>query len=196
MSRGESETRTRILAATLKLMEAQRGKGVRMSDIATTAEVSRQAVYLHFGSRAELLVATTHYVDEVEGLDDRLKAWRAATTGVEMLFAFIEFWGNYIPCIYSIGRALLEVRESDEAAAVAWNDRMAAVRDGCRSTLERLQQEGVLTQTWTFAEALDLLWTLLSLRNWELLTMECGWTTDQYIDAMQTTAKRTLLQEP
>ena len=63
----QSETRTRILAATLQLMEQRRGQGVRMSDIAGAAGVSRQAVYLHFGSRTELMVAATHYGDEVHG---------------------------------------------------------------------------------------------------------------------------------
>jgi AcrR family transcriptional regulator len=54
-----------------RLMEERRGRGVRMRDIAEAAGVSRQAVYDHFGTRAKLLVATTHYVDEVRGLEER-----------------------------------------------------------------------------------------------------------------------------
>lgn len=175
-------------------MEEQRGQGVRMSDIARAAGVSRQALYLHFSSRTDLLVATTRYGDEVRGLDERLRRWRAATAGVELLAAFIEFWGNYIPEIYGIAKALLMVRETDEAASVAWNDRMNSVRGGCRHTIEALQRDGRLAPEWTLDEATDLLWTMLSVRNWEQLTSECGWTTGEYIERMQRLAKRIFVQ--
>ena len=93
MSSGESETRTRILGATWRLMVQRRGQGVRMRDVAEAAGVSRQAVYDHFGSRAELMVATARYGDDARGLDERLRRYRAATTGVERLEAYVEFWG-------------------------------------------------------------------------------------------------------
>jgi AcrR family transcriptional regulator len=195
MSSAESETRTRILAATWRLMEQRRGQGVRMSDIADAAGVSRQAVYLHFGSRADLLVATTHYVDQVCGLEERLCRCYAATGGVEVLEAFVEVWGNYIPEIYGLARALLVARETDQAAAIAWNDRMAAMREGCCKTIECLERDGILVSEWSREEAVNLLWTLLSVRNWEHLTVECGWSTGQYVDSMQTLVKRTFVRE-
>src|SRR5437016_4280971 len=107
MSSSDSETRTRILTETWRLMEQRRGQGVRISDIAGAADVSRQAVYLHFGSRAGLLVATVRYVDEQRGLSERLQRFCAAASGPEALDAFVEFWGNYIPEIYGLAKALL-----------------------------------------------------------------------------------------
>ena len=89
------------------------GRNVRMGDVARGAGVSRQAVYDHFGSRAELMVATVRYGDEVLGLDERLRRYRAAGSGVERLETYVEFWGNYIPEIYGIARALLAERETD-----------------------------------------------------------------------------------
>src|SRR5919107_868965 len=73
MSSGDPRTRTRILEATWRLMEERSGQGVRMRDVAEAAGISRQAVYDHFGSRAELMVATARYGDEVRGLDERLR---------------------------------------------------------------------------------------------------------------------------
>ena len=81
MSSQDIETRTRILQASVRLLEAQRGQSVRMGDIAREAGISRQAVYLHFASRAELLEATTQYLDERLGLEKtagpvtRSKVW-------------------------------------------------------------------------------------------------------------------------
>ena len=89
MSRDINETRNRILNAAWKLLEAGQGSGVRMSDIAKTAGISRQAVYLHFPTRAELLTATTRYLDEINNADERLMASRNAATGLERLEAFI-----------------------------------------------------------------------------------------------------------
>ena len=197
MSSSESEkTRTRILEAAWRLTEERRGQGVRMRDIAEAAGVSRQAVYLHFGSRAELMVDTVRYGDEVLGRDERLGRYRAATTGVELLDAYVEFWGNYIPEIYGIAKALLEARETDEAAAAAWDDRMGSVRERCRNIIETLHRDGMLVPEWSLEEAVDMMWTMLSIRNWEQLTIECGWSTGQYVARMQKLLKRTFVREP
>jgi AcrR family transcriptional regulator len=176
-------------------MEQQHGQGVRMSDVAKAAGVSRQAVYLHFDSRAELLVATARYVDEVRGLGERLRSYRAATSGVDKLETYVEFWGNYIPEVYGVAKALLAARETDKAAAAAWEDRMRAVYTSCRSIIETLERDGMLAPEWTIEEAADLLWTVLSIRNWEHLTIERGWTTDLYITRMQRLLKHTFVQE-
>src|SRR5262245_3704568 len=60
-----ADTRERILAATWKLMEKSRDLQVRIADIAAAAGVSRQAVYLHFGNRANLLLAAVQYRDRI-----------------------------------------------------------------------------------------------------------------------------------
>jgi AcrR family transcriptional regulator len=195
MSRVESDTRTRILGATLRLMEEHNGHGVRMRDVADAAGVSRQAVYDHFGSRAELMVATARYGDEVRGLDERLGRYRAATSGVERLEAFIEFWGNYIPEIHGIARALFAARETDEAVAAAWDDRMGVVQEACHNIVGRLQRDGTLTPGWSPEEAGDLLWTILSIGNWENLTLERGWPVSLYVVHMQELTKRAFVQE-
>lgn len=175
-------------------MVERRGQGVRMSDIAAGAGVSRQALYLHFSSRTDLLVETTRYGDKVRDIDQRLVRWRAATSGLDLLEAFIEFWGNYIPEIYGIARALLAARDTDEAAAAAWTDRMAAIRGGCQYIVETLHKESKLVSTWTTAQATDMLWTIVSIRNWEQLTQECGWSNESYVDWLRAITQRILLK--
>ena len=170
------------------------GRDVRMGDVAKGAGVSRQAVYDHFGSRAELMVATVRYGDNVLGLGERLRRYRAAVDGVERLEAYVEFWGRYIPEIYGIARALLAERETDEAVAAAWDDRMRAVYDACRDIIEKLRRDGTLAPGWPTDEAADLLWTMLSIRNWESLTRERGWSVDHYVDRMRDLTKRVFVR--
>lgn len=194
--RDAPDTRGRILIAAWELLEAAQGREVRMSDIAKRAGVSRQAVYLHFPTRAELLLATTHHIDKVKRIDDRLAESRAAETGTGRLSAFIEAWGNYIPEIYGVGKALMMMSDTDEAAKLAWNDRMAAVRDGCRAAIDALERDGHLSPKHSRAEAIDVLWTLLSMPNWENFRFACGWPQELYIEKMKMIAQQMLVAEP
>jgi len=195
MSSESIETRTRILEATVRMLEKHGGRGVRMSDIAKETGISRQAVYLHFASRTELLVAATTYLDEKLDVDSRLAPSRGATSGVERLALYIECWGNYIPDIYGVAKALMLAQDTDEAAAAAWRDRMAAMRDGCRAAIEALHSDGTLAADWAPKKATDALWTMLLVPNWEALTIDCGWSTKQYIRWMKILAERTFVME-
>ena len=195
MSSKNSETRTRILEATIRVLEQEGGHAVRMGDIAKAAGISRQAVYLHFASRTELLIAATLYLDELLDVDARLAPSRAAKAGVERLRLYIEVWGNYIPEIYGVGKALMVAQDTDEAAAAAWRDRMIAMKDGCRAAIDALHADGTLARGWTRPKATEALWTMLLVPNWENLTLECGWSTKEYIRWMQFLAHRTFVEE-
>ncbi len=190
MSSKNIETRDRILIATLKSLEANAAPTVRMSDIAKAAKISRQAVYLHFPTRAELLIAATHYLDHIKDVDHRLEKSRNAKTGKQRLNAYIEAWGNYIPEIYGVAKALLAMKDTDEAANIAWSGRMNAVREGCEAAIMALKKDGMLASDYTIDQATDVLWTMLSLRNWEQLTQQCGWTQAHYIKMMKSNADR------
>ena len=192
MSSGNPETRRRILDAAWKMLEQEEAPKVRMGDIARAAGISRQALYLHFPTRADLLVATARHVDEAKDVDSRLAPSRAAASGSERLEAFIEAWGNYIPEIHGVVRGLLAMQDADEAARAAWDDRMQAVRHGCAAAVDALAAEGALAEAMEPRRATDLLWTLLSVRNWEQLTLACGWSQDAYVAEMQRVARLAL----
>lgn len=196
MSSSNSDTRTRILNAAWALLEAGQGANVSMSDIAKQAGISRQALYLHFPTRADLLVATTHHVDAVMDVDGRLGPSRTAATGIDRLNAFIDAWSNYIPEIYGIATALMAVKDSDEAAAHAWRERMLAVRHGCAAAVAALAKDGVLTPDYSPDQATDILWALLSVRTWEHFTQESGWPQTRYADTMKRMAVRVLIVDP
>jgi AcrR family transcriptional regulator len=195
MSRKSEQTRGRILETTVRILEKSGGVGLHMADIAKGSGISRQAVYLHFASRTEVLVAATRYLDEKLDVDARLAPSRAATSGVERLRLYIECWGNYIPEIYGVAKALMVARDTDEAAAAAWQDRMLAMRDGCRAAIDALYADGTLADGWTRPKAVDALWTLLLVPTWENLTIECGWSTEQYVQFMSGLARQTFVRD-
>jgi AcrR family transcriptional regulator len=192
MSRNSSDTRARILDCTWSLLESG-DKKVRMSDIAKASGISRQALYLHFPTRAELFVAATRYIDSVKNVDARLAASRAATSGHERLVTFISAWGGYIPEIHGMSVALRAMRASDGEAAAAWDDRMQAVRHGCAVVVQALAADKTLRPDLNEEVATDLLWTLLSVENWEHLVRDCGWSQTDYESQIEGLAEAALL---
>ena len=125
MSSGKPETRAAILEAALQLVEERGAPAVRLADVARKAGISRQGVYLHFGSRTELLVALVQYVDGKEELAQRAASVWEAPDGATALDRFVALQADYTPRIYPVAKALLSGRYSDEAVAAAWEDRMA-----------------------------------------------------------------------
>lgn len=193
MSRKNLDTREKILQASAELLVDQQGNGVRMGDIAKRTGVSRQAVYLHFATRTELLIATTKFIDEQLQVDKRLEPSRQAKIGSERLNLYIEAWGNYIPEIYGVAKALMNAQDSDEAADAAWKERMEAMKDGCRAAIEALHKDGNLSPDLKPKEAIELLWAMLSVRNWESLVQECGWSNKKYVDRLKLMAAKTFV---
>jgi AcrR family transcriptional regulator len=195
MSSDSTPTPTRILQATLMLLEQPAAKLPTMSDIARASGVSRQAVYLHFPSRTDLLVAATRYQDTQNDVDTALAPSRAARSGTERLSAFVTAWGSYIPKIYGVARAIMAVTDTDPEAAAAWNTRMQDMREGCRAAVQALQDDGVLPPNTDPEQATDLLWTILSVRTWENLTQTCGWDQACYLATIRGLALAALAQD-
>ena len=57
-----------------------------------------------------------------------------------------------------------------------------------------LAAEGALAEGRTAAEAADLLFALLSVRNWETLTRDRGWSQARYAEEMARAAEAMLLR--
>ncbi|WP_298359569.1 TetR/AcrR family transcriptional regulator [uncultured Litoreibacter sp.] len=164
-----------------------------MADIAKRAGVSRQALYLHFPNRAELLVATARYLDEVHAIGTEFDRHVMGQAGTERLTGFVNTWGDYIPRVYGVGKALMAMKDTDQEARAAWDDRMGAVRGLCELTVQSLAETGALSEDLGEKTAADLLWTLTSVRNWEQWTQECGWTHAQYLEHLNRAARRLIV---
>jgi Transcriptional regulator len=190
MSSNQNSTRQHILETTWKLLESNPGQSPSMSKIAKASELSRQALYLHFASRTELLVATTRYVDEVKGLDKRLAKLQTSESAEQKLVDFVELWGDYIPEIYGVSKALMISKETDQDAAAAWDEIMGCLHQICLEITQKLSDKKALCGDWTAEKAADFLWTLMSIQTWEQLTLTCKWRNEEYVHHMKMAANR------
>ncbi|MDX1435866.1 MAG: TetR/AcrR family transcriptional regulator [Anaerolineales bacterium] len=180
MSSGDPATRAKILETTRRLVEQSGGETVTMQQISEAAGVSRQALYLHFGSRVGLMVATAQFVDENDQFYERTEEVRQAVNGLAALEAFISFWSDYVVGITPLARVLIKNRDTDQAAAAAWADRMDALRNVCQILVEWLEQDGFLDPVWTVNAATDILWMMISIETRDNLVAERGWSNDEY----------------
>ena len=186
-----SSTRERILDAARELTEEQ-GAVPTMSALARAAGISRQALYLHFPDRAQLLLAFVASIDDRE----QLQAWIATVreaddaAGQIRAFARMQAWRN--PSFAAAARALDDTRHTDPAAAAAWADRTGNRMAGAIRITERLRAEGQLDPTWAPAEAAALLWELTSFRVWDDLVNDAHIAPDRYVEIITVTTLSTL----
>ncbi|MFT4874516.1 hypothetical protein [Congregibacter sp.] len=81
----------------------------------------------------------------------------------------------------------------DDAARAAWSDRMDAVHHRCSAVISALKKDEKLIKGLSTKEATDLLWSQLSLANWECLRQRCAWSQARYIKVTRQTARQTLI---
>lgn len=178
---GDPDTRRRILLATWEVIE-EIGAEIRISDVAERAGVSRQAIYLHFGDRAGLLLALVAFMPETLGFQELLAHVFAAETGIEMLRRTVALHSTYSAKIDSVARVLEAAQYQDSALGAAWRDRMDRSRAAHRAIIERIAVEGRLAEGWTVDQAGDLFYTVTMQGPWRELTRELGWSAEQYAE--------------
>lgn len=171
---------TRILDAALTLITTRGGADVTMAEIAKAAGMSRQAVYLHFADRADLMLALVRHVHETFGVAEETREIGKATTGLAAMRKWVSLQARLNPVIWPVARAIEMVRRTDEVAEQGWQDRMAHRLETCRGIIARMHQEGTLKQGISQDAAADLLWSIASLRTWEDLVLDRGWKAAQY----------------
>ena len=132
MSSGRLDTRTAILTAARELFEEQGYHGAALEAVAKRAGVSRQAIYLHFASKAELLTALHAYIYETDVAPtlERHPIW-TAPTALDGLDALIAVDAEVASKVWRIHEALVVARrhhaEVDDTLRPREADRYAEI---------------------------------------------------------------------
>jgi AcrR family transcriptional regulator len=176
----------RILDAALALIQRRKGADVSMAEIAKASRLSRQAVYLHFADRADLMLALVRYAHEKLGAAEQLLKLEQAANGVAAMKLWVSLQARTNPRIWSVARSLEVVRRTDEAAERGWQDRLKHRLEVCRRIVTRMHNDGALKRSVTPQVSTELLWSITSLRAWEDLVLERGWTASRYEERITT----------
>lgn len=186
-------TRDAILAATTDLL-IERGARVTLEEIAERARVSRQALYLHFGSRTGLMIAAAEHIDQQGALGRLLDDVFEAPTGLDALDAIVVLHATYYPVIHQIAAMFMAGKYEDDALRAAWDDRMESRHRLYHEVVQRLHRENVLAPEWDVETATDILWSITSWELWELLARERGWSEADYVSRLKAVLRRLLCE--
>jgi AcrR family transcriptional regulator len=173
MSTKREKTRESLLEAAWKRLE--RGDEAKLEDVGHDVGVSRQAVYLHFGSRGGLLLALVAYIDDKLGLGEHIRTVQALTDPVAQLEATLRLSATYEPKIHGVAMALFRLAATDADMRAAIDDRMQHRRQGIGQVVKRLSGAGLLREEWSAGEVTDVLWEASTPFSYETLVVERGW---------------------
>jgi AcrR family transcriptional regulator len=180
MSSGDPDTRRRILEAARELLEAKPGANISMRQVAERAEVSRQALYLHFEDRTSLFLEVSRLADSTLRTPARQRRIDEAPTARDAFREAIALQAWLKPRLKGVATALDVLRRSDPAADAAWQEREHARLERCEQLIRRVHDDGELASGWDVSTAARCFWAVTSQRVWDDLAMEQRWTTAQY----------------
>ncbi len=196
MSTKKIETHRKILESAFRLLTERGYHGVGLEEVARDAGLSRQAVYLHFNSKADLLVATAQYLDSQVGTEEFLRPVFEAKDAVQAMDRAVEAYAAIEPLIYDAAIMIYAQRGSEPAAENAWQDRMEFRRQNVLRGITALEAEGMLAQGWNIEEASDFVWSLLSIHTYEYLVRERKWPIDRFIDRLRQVLHAAIVATP
>ncbi len=164
--------------------------GAGLGAVAKKAGVSRQAIYLHFPSKAELLTALHLHIfatDVAPAIErnpytDAVSAWDA-------LDAMIAVDVDVVSKVWRIHEALQIARrrhpEVEETLRPREEERYGELLDLGR----RLKREGALPPKMRVGTLADMLWGLVNVGTYRNLVVERGWSLDRYGRWVRTTIR-------
>ena len=180
-SSGKPETRTQILEAARGMFEELGYYGAGLGAVAKKAGVSRQAIYLHFPSKAELLTALHLHIFATDVLPVvERHPITEQMTALDALDTMIAVDVEVVSKVWRIHEALTTARrqhpEVEETLRPREDDRYGELLDRAR----RLKKEGDLPPGMRPGALADMLWGLVSVGTYTSLVNERGWSLDRY----------------
>jgi AcrR family transcriptional regulator len=189
-SGGLPQTRTQILEAARAMFEELGYYGAGLGAVAKQAGVSRQAIYLHFASKAELLTALHAHIfatDVVPVLERHPVL--DEMTALEALDAIVAVDVGVAAKVWRIHEALTMARrqhpEVEETLRPREEERYGELFDLGR----RLRREGALPPGIGVGTFADMLWGLMNIGTYKNLVIERSWSLDQYRRWVRTTIR-------
>lgn len=185
--------RDRILEAAVTLLGTDAGAGFTYDRLAREAKVSRQTVYAHFPTRADLLVAVADQARAKLGADRLSVPILEAATGVDALTALVAFHVSFTPRVLREYRAVELARSTDPEMMKAFAQRTRGREQLIRLVMTRLHAEGQLHRAWSVDTATDFVLATVSASVTYELLQNRGWSAAELEERLLRVFRRALL---
>jgi AcrR family transcriptional regulator len=185
--RQAADTRRVVLDAAEQLFTTQPYGATRLPDVAAKAGVSLATVKQTFGTKSELLLQVWHR-RLAGGLDDPVPVadrdwYKAIFTGTDpraKLRALAAGVRAVRPGIARLSQAIETAAQSDPDIAELHNRMQREFYANQKAIVQHLADGGFLRSGLTVETGSDLLYTLNSIHNFDVLVNQRGWTLDEY----------------
>jgi AcrR family transcriptional regulator len=180
-SGGRPQTRAQILEAARAMFEEHGYHGAGLEAVARKAGVSRQAIYLHFPSKAELLAALhmqIFAIDVVPAIERH--PITDSTSALDALDATIAVDTEVVSTVWRISEVLAVARRQHPEVEQTLKPRDDERYGELLNLGHRLEKEGELPPTIGVALFADMLWGLMNTGTYRNLVIERGWSLDEY----------------
>ena len=189
------DTRRRILDAVYERLREAPSEPVSVDRIARMAGVARSTVYLIFGSRAGLFDALAGDLMERAGFAELVEAVRHPDAR-EHMRGGITVASRMFAAERDVLRALFSMALLDEEAVGDAIRRSEAERSrGMQRLARRLDEQGLLREGVTIADATHLLWVLTSFDAFDLLYTGRRLSLDEVPQLLVEGAERAVLRD-
>lgn len=189
-------TRRKLLDSARQILEQDGFPALSVTAVAEGAQVTRRTVYLHFGSRGQLVQALFDHVVAAEGLHESLQRVWQAPDAARTLDEWAAHLARYHPGMLAVDRAVRRVWRTDPDVADHRRRVVSEQLSGCRRLARRLAGEGRLAAPWTETSAADMLLALISSDVIETLLVERHWSQRRLADHLAVLFRSTFLSPP
>lgn len=196
-------SRSRIVAAAIRLFLADGYARTTIAAVASAAGVSADLVFHLFGSKRELLRAA---IDASVGGDDRdvpfleraePQAMRRETDQRRQIAMFAAGMAGQLERVRPVDDMLRNAAAVDPQIAALREDIQLRQRRQAMTTVAGwLRDRGPFRDDMPVEQAAAVIWTLTSPEVHHMLTVDRAWTSTQYQDWLRTTLQATLLPGP
>ncbi len=177
------------------MIERRGDAALSLVELAAETGLSRQTLYLLFGTRAGLLLALVDHLDETSAGPARLTALREGLPAREAFEPYLRAWLSYLPTIRPVALALSAATTTGDAdARSAWESRMTKLRGGFLMLTKGLKSAGSLRSGWTPEAAADWIFAQTHVDTWHHLVADCGWKPQAAADRIVEQLRATLLR--
>ena len=186
---GRPETRIQILEAARAIFEEVGYYDAALGAVAKKAGVSRQAIYLHFPSKAELLTALHLHIFATNVVPAMERHPATDASALDALDAMIAADADILSKVWRVHEALQMARRQHPEVEETLRPREEARYLEVLTLGRRLKREGVLPRGMPAGKFADLFWGLMNVGTYRSLVLERGWSLDQYRDWVRTTIR-------
>jgi len=189
------DTRQRVLLVARDMITKRGNAEISLVDLAAQAGLSRQTLYLLFGSRAGLLLAMVDHIDQTSAGPRQLATVRQGLAPGDAFEPYLRAWFDYLPVVFPIARALSAAATAgDEDARVAWKSRMDKLRGGFVQMTKGLRSAGLLADGWTPEAAADWVYAMTHVDTWQHLVVDSHWKPNTAVDRIVATLRQALIK--